>query len=81
MERTSRLRERLEPDKPLRYKLDNEFGTTIMETFALSQQDVLLDYEQYELNLNSIENEIKERENRERGEFLRLKGQYEQLLG
>lgn len=81
VERTSQLRERLEPDEHLRYELDNEFGTTIMEAFALRQQDVLLDYEQYELKLDSIENKIKERENQKRNEFLKLKEQYEQLLG
>jgi len=75
------LRDRLEPDSPLRRKLDDEVTTTVMENFAAQQLDSLLHWERFKAEIDCIEAELSAEENRRRNEFHDLKERYEQALG
>jgi hypothetical protein len=74
------LRERLEPDSPLRQRLDENVSTAIMENFATRQLEALLDWERFKADVDTIEAEINTEEYRQRDEFLQRKEQYEQAL-
>ncbi|MBI3950590.1 MAG: hypothetical protein HY314_09065 [Acidobacteria bacterium] len=75
------LRERLEPDSPLRQRLDGNVSTAIMENFDTRQLMALLDWERFKADVDTIEAEISAEENRQRNEFHQRKEQYEQALG
>jgi len=78
---TSSLREQLELQHPLRRKLDEEFGTHVMENFATRELEGLLDWERFKTDLDTINAEYKAEESRIGNKFLKLKEQYEQVLG
>jgi hypothetical protein len=75
------LRERLDPDSPLRQRLDDDIATAIMENFATRQLKALSDWERFKAEVDTIEAEISAEENRRRNEFHQCKEQYEQALG
>jgi uncharacterized coiled-coil protein SlyX len=52
-----------------------------MEHFATGQLEVLLDWERFKANVDTVEAELNAEENRRRDGFLRCKEQYEQTLG
>lgn len=75
------LRDRLDPESPLRQQLDDDVTTAIMEDFATQKLEALRDWERFEPEVDAIEAEISAEENRQRNEFHQRKEQYEQALG
>ncbi|HIE11924.1 MAG TPA: hypothetical protein EYP63_00600 [Desulfotomaculum sp.] len=77
--KASALRERLDPESSLRERLD-DVTTKIMEDFAERRIEALLDWEQFEIQVNDVEAEIRNEENRKRNEFQQCKEDYERGL-
>lgn len=74
------LRDRLEPDSPLRQELD-EVGIAVMENFADQRLNSLLHWERFKAEIDEVEAKLSAEENRRRNEFHECKEQYEQALG
>jgi len=78
--KASGLRDRVEPDSDLRRKLDDALTSTIIENFTSRRLESLLDWERFEAEVGTIENQIGAEESRGRNEFHRAKERYEGAL-
>lgn len=79
--RVTNLRDRLEPESPLRKRLDEEVGSAILDNFASRGTEALLDWERFRADVEQIEAELRAEESRQREAFHERKEKYETVLG
>ena len=79
--KATNLHNRLDLDSPLRHELDEKLTTSIMEDFAQRELEALCDWERFKPDVDRIESELSQEENRRRSEFNQRKEQYEGALG
>lgn len=79
--RITNLRDRLEPESPLRKRLDEETGVAILDNFVNRKIEALLDWERFRAEVDQIEAELEAEETRRRQAFQERKEAYETALG
>lgn len=79
--RITNLRDRLDPESPLRKRLDEETSAVILDNFVNRKTEALLDWERFRAEVDQIEAELQAEEDRQRKAFHECKEAYETALG